>query len=538
MLRLLTNTARIAPTPENWLSGGMTSGSAPVPEGSGRGRSRDQQDYGSRARGVKTASGRPERGRASTMAACATAACPSGGSRSGCPPPPTGSRVTRPATSRSSAAGSPGCGRRTTSRGRPDAATSGSSRRSSPASARRGATAAGCRASSPGAARRTPPWRARPASSASAAALRATVDEVVAVAAPGGHRGRHRAQRRRSPSPGSAGAGRQRLDGELAAGQVPTGSAVAGRRVRALRPRLRPGAAGPAGVGRRPRRAGARRTHPRGHPRHRRSRPAQWCTDRGTCVRRWCCAAWRASPPGSPATGATWLPMNSAIVVTAPLDRRAVGRDRVGGEELLGDEAHAYCYAQRTADGRIAMGGRGIPYRFGSRTDVDGRTQDRTVESLRSTLDAACSRRWPASRSTTPGAACSACRATGAPASRFDPATGLGHAGGYVGSRAHRDQPGRPHAARPGARPRHRPDPPSVDRAPGAGAGSRSRCGGPACTRCTASTAPPTAARTTVCAAPAASPASRTASRDADLGELRRSSHCWTPDSRSPQTAD
>ena len=68
-----------------------------------------------------------------------------------------------------------------------------------------------------------------------------------------------------------------------------------------------------------------------------------------------------------------WLPMNSAIVVTAPLTDAQWAEIGWGGEELLGDEAHAYCYAQRTADGRIAMGGRGIPYRFGSRTDVDGR---------------------------------------------------------------------------------------------------------------------------------------------------------------------
>ena len=45
------------------------------------------------------------------------------------------------------------------------------------------------------------------------------------------------------------------------------------------------------------------------------------------------------------------------------------------GAEVLGDEAHSYCYAQRTADGRIAIGGRGVPYRFGSRHDDAGRTQ-------------------------------------------------------------------------------------------------------------------------------------------------------------------
>ncbi len=48
--------------------------------------------------------------------------------------------------------------------------------------------------------------------------------------------------------------------------------------------------------------------------------------------------------------------------------------------------AHAYMYAQRTADGRIALGGRGVPYRFGSRTDNDGTTQPATVEALREIL--------------------------------------------------------------------------------------------------------------------------------------------------------
>ncbi|WP_318152060.1 FAD-binding oxidoreductase [Nocardioides hwasunensis] len=128
-----------------------------------------------------------------------------------------------------------------------------------------------------------------------------------------------------------------------------------------------------------------------------------------------------------------WLPMNSALVVTEPLSAdqwRAVGWS---GEELLGDEAHAYCYAQRTADGRIAMGGRGVPYRFGSRTDDDGRTQRWTVESLRATLTAL----FPALEGI--GLDHAWCGVLGVPRDwsasvSFDPTTGLGHAGGYVGS--------------------------------------------------------------------------------------------------------
>ena len=79
------------------------------------------------------------------------------------------------------------------------------------------------------------------------------------------------------------------------------------------------------------------------------------------------------------------------------------------------------------------MGGRGIPYRFGSRTDVDGRTQDATIESLRSTLTAL----FPSLAGVTIDHAW--CGVLGVPRDwsasvSFDPATGLGDAGGYVGS--------------------------------------------------------------------------------------------------------
>ncbi|MCG2963776.1 hypothetical protein KZ308_28985, partial [Escherichia coli] len=49
---------------------------------------------------------------------------------------------------------------------------------------------------------------------------------------------------------------------------------------------------------------------------------------------------------------------------------------------VLGDYAHVYMYAQRTADDRIAIGGRGVPYKYGSRTDLDGRTASSTVAAL------------------------------------------------------------------------------------------------------------------------------------------------------------
>ncbi len=77
-----------------------------------------------------------------------------------------------------------------------------------------------------------------------------------------------------------------------------------------------------------------------------------------------------------------WLPLNSAQVVTEPLPQAVW--DRIGwqGGEIVGDFAHLYCYCQRTREGRIAVGGRGTPYRFGSRLDVAGRPDAATVRRL------------------------------------------------------------------------------------------------------------------------------------------------------------
>jgi glycine/D-amino acid oxidase-like deaminating enzyme len=81
-----------------------------------------------------------------------------------------------------------------------------------------------------------------------------------------------------------------------------------------------------------------------------------------------------------------WLPMNSSLVVTEPLSANNWQNIGWEGREVVGDMAHGYFYAQRTADDRIAIGGRGKPYRFGSKTDNDGSTSEHTVEKLRSLL--------------------------------------------------------------------------------------------------------------------------------------------------------
>ncbi|WP_252375167.1 MULTISPECIES: FAD-dependent oxidoreductase [unclassified Nonomuraea] len=128
-----------------------------------------------------------------------------------------------------------------------------------------------------------------------------------------------------------------------------------------------------------------------------------------------------------------WLPMNSSMIVTEPLPAEVWKHLGWAGNELVGDEAHAYIYAQRTADDRIAIGGRGVPYRFGSRTDIRGATQPQTVALLWRMLiklfpaaaDARVQHAW--------------CGVLGVPRDwcstvHLDHASGLGWAGGYVGS--------------------------------------------------------------------------------------------------------
>ncbi|MFF4371223.1 NAD(P)/FAD-dependent oxidoreductase [Streptomyces sp. NPDC001594] len=129
----------------------------------------------------------------------------------------------------------------------------------------------------------------------------------------------------------------------------------------------------------------------------------------------------------------TWLPMNSSMIVTAPLPPSVWARLNWQDAPLLGDMAHAYMYAQRTADDRIAIGGRGVPYRFGSRTDNDGRTQPTTIAALTTLLTTF----FPLLTGTEITHAWSG--VLGVPRDwcatvTLDAATGLGWAGGYVGS--------------------------------------------------------------------------------------------------------
>ncbi|RWE64510.1 FAD-binding oxidoreductase [Mesorhizobium sp.] len=155
-------------------------------------------------------------------------------------------------------------------------------------------------------------------------------------------------------------------------------------------------------------------------------------TDRGTVRAETIIRATEGFTAGIPGEERTWLALNSAQIVTEPLSEELWRKIGWEGHELLGNAAHAYCYAQRTRDGRITMGGRGVPYRYGSRTDINGQTQQATIDQLHTILTtllpqtAGCriDHAW--------------CGVLGVPRDwcttvGLDPATRIGWAGGYVG---------------------------------------------------------------------------------------------------------
>jgi glycine/D-amino acid oxidase-like deaminating enzyme len=126
------------------------------------------------------------------------------------------------------------------------------------------------------------------------------------------------------------------------------------------------------------------------------------------------------------------VPLNSAMVVTEPLDAATWRGLRWERAECLLDGQRRYVYLQRSGDARIAIGGRGVPYRFGSRTDREGPLPAATARELRDRLVEL----FPVLRDV--GIAAGWHGVLGvprdwAPAVGLDRATGLAWAGGYVG---------------------------------------------------------------------------------------------------------
>ena len=128
----------------------------------------------------------------------------------------------------------------------------------------------------------------------------------------------------------------------------------------------------------------------------------------------------------------TLAPVYSLMIATEPLPDDVWQRIGLHDRPTFNDGRRMIIYGQRTADGRFAFGGRGVPYHFRSRIRPEYDRHDGVHRSLHEALrdmfpaigDAAITHRW--------GGAVAAARDWWCSASH-DPATGLATAGAYVG---------------------------------------------------------------------------------------------------------
>ena len=128
----------------------------------------------------------------------------------------------------------------------------------------------------------------------------------------------------------------------------------------------------------------------------------------------------------------TLLPVYSLMIATEPLPQSFWDEVGWSGRQTFNDDRRFLIYGQRTADNRIAFGGRGAPYHLGSRIDPAFEHPGRVHEQLRRTLveffpalhDAQVTHRW--------GGVLGVPRDWFASV-QYDPATGLASAGGYSG---------------------------------------------------------------------------------------------------------
>ena len=126
------------------------------------------------------------------------------------------------------------------------------------------------------------------------------------------------------------------------------------------------------------------------------------------------------------------VPLYSLMVGTEPLTDAHWDEIGLAGRPTFHDARHAIVYGQRTADGRLAFGGRGAPYHFGSRTDptfdTDERVRAMLVDALRELFpvlgDVDVPYHWGGPLGVPRDWRCSV---------RYDRSSGIATAGGYVG---------------------------------------------------------------------------------------------------------
>jgi glycine/D-amino acid oxidase-like deaminating enzyme len=93
--------------------------------------------------------------------------------------------------------------------------------------------------------------------------------------------------------------------------------------------------------------------------------------------------AWTATLPG---TEREVIPVYSLMIATEPLPPTFWEDAGLARGETFSDQRHLIIYGQRTADDRLAFGGRGAPYHFGSRIEPRFDLEPRVFSALRDTL--------------------------------------------------------------------------------------------------------------------------------------------------------
>ena len=133
-----------------------------------------------------------------------------------------------------------------------------------------------------------------------------------------------------------------------------------------------------------------------------------------------------------PSTQRASLPLYSLMIATEPLPDKVF--DTLGLEHgmTFADFRSLVIYGQRTADNRIAFGGRGAPYHWGSRIDPRYDRDPKVFRALESTLKDMFPQLGRVGISHTWGGVLGVPRDWHSSVT-FDQATGLGAAGGYVG---------------------------------------------------------------------------------------------------------
>lgn len=83
------------------------------------------------------------------------------------------------------------------------------------------------------------------------------------------------------------------------------------------------------------------------------------------------------------------IPIYSLMIATEPLPTEVIDKIGIRNHETFSDESHVRNYAQRTSDNRLAIGGRGAPYTWGSRRNDRNEAHRRIHKTLR-----AMAREW------------------------------------------------------------------------------------------------------------------------------------------------